>query len=78
MESGCSLAELIDMSLVQEGYNRSTTDAVRRCKRKGNTLIGECQIIVLFFLLITESESWEDFSKWNGMLAVSVLYVIYI
>jgi hypothetical protein len=28
--------------------------------------------------LITESESWEDFSKWNGMLAVSVLYVIYI
>jgi hypothetical protein len=30
MESGYSFAELMDMSLLQEGYNRSATDAVRR------------------------------------------------
>jgi hypothetical protein len=33
--------------------------------KERNTLIGECQIIVLSFLLVTKSESWEDFTKWN-------------
>jgi hypothetical protein len=43
-----------------------------------NTVIGECQIVVLYFLLIANTESWNVYSmECDGMLAVHTVQVMY-
>jgi hypothetical protein len=42
-----------------------------------NTIIGECQIVVLSFLLTSYSDRWKHFTERNALLAVHILYVMY-
>jgi hypothetical protein len=51
---GYAFIELEDMHLKLGEFNGNTIDAVRQYRE--NTLIGECQIVVLSFLLTAETE----------------------
>jgi hypothetical protein len=64
MGSGCSFPEIADTLLVLGECIGHMTDAVRRYRK--NTLIGECQIIVLPFLLTTDFKRQEHFIECNG------------
>lgn len=38
---------------------------------------GECQIVVLYFLLTAVSERWKYSMEYDGMLVVHIVHVIY-
>jgi hypothetical protein len=50
---------------------------IRSEDRRKIPITGECQIIVLYFLLNVDFERRECSAEYNGILAVHILYVLY-
>jgi hypothetical protein len=74
MESGCSSIKLRYMHLLLREFNEVLQMLLENTGE--NTLIRQCQITVLSFLLTVNSETQEYFKECDGMFTVHILYIM--